>query len=166
MELLEWIWPYILVFVLAAVPFFEGYGVIALAIFAGLPVIPVVIIGIIGNVLTVLLLIIFINKFKEWRKKRKGDEEVKEPSKRTLRAQKLWKKYGLPGLAFIGPLIVGSHLAAFMSLTFGGTKKSTSIWMIASITVWGIVFAILIHFGVDLFGYENRGYFRDMIEND
>ena len=164
MELLEWIWPYILVFALAAVPFFEGYGVIALAIFAGLPVIPVVIISLLGNVVTVLLLIIFINKIKEWRKKRKGDVKEQQPSKRTLRAQKLWRKYGLPGLAFIGPLIVGSHLAAFMSLTFGGTKKSTTIWMISSIVVWGIVFAILTHFGVDFLGYENRGYFRDMMD--
>ncbi|WP_096153946.1 MULTISPECIES: small multi-drug export protein [Bacillus] len=166
MGYLEFLWAYIVVFVLAAIPFFEGYGVIALAIFAGLPVIPVVILAILGNILTVILLIIFINKLKEWRKKRKGEEEEREPSKRALRAQKLWQKYGLPGLAFIGPLIVGSHLAAFMSLSFGGTKKGTSIWMTTSIIVWSIVFAVLTHFGVDFLGYGDRGFFKQIIENE
>lgn len=166
MGFLDLLWAYILVFVFAAVPFFEAYGVIALAIFAGLPAIPVVLIALVGNILTVLLLILFVNKIKEWRKKRKGDEAEKEPSKRAIRAQNLWKKYGLPGLAFIGPLLVGSHLTAFMSISFGGTKKSTSAWMMASITVWALVFGVLTYFGIDFLGYGDRGFFNDMISND
>ncbi|MFE8700832.1 small multi-drug export protein [Cytobacillus sp. FJAT-54145] len=166
MGVLELLWAYIVVFVLAALPFFEAYGVIALSIFAGLPEIPVILISLFGNILTVLLLILFIDRIKEWRRKRKGEKVEKQPSKRALRAQNLWKKYGLPGLALIGPLFVGSHLTAFMSVTLGGQKKSTSIWMIISITVWGVVFALLSHFGVDFLGYEDRGILRDIIQND
>lgn len=166
MEFVELLWAYLVVFVLAAVPFFEGYGVIALAIIAGLPAVPSILIALFGNILTVLLLILFVNKIKEWRRKRKSEDEEKNPSKRALRAQSLWKKYGLPGLAFIGPLFVGSHLTAFMSLSFGGTKKKTSIWMVASIVVWGLVFAVLSHFGVDILGYEDKGFFKDLIEKN
>jgi len=166
MEFMELLWAYLVVFVLAAVPFFEGYGVIALAIIAGLPAVPSILIALFGNILTVLLLILFVNKIKEWRRKRKGEGEEKNPSKRALRAQSLWKKYGLPGLAFIGPLFVGSHLTAFMSLSFGGTKKKTSIWMVASIVVWGLVFAVLSHFGVDFLGYEDKSFFKNLIEKN
>lgn len=157
------LWAYILVFIFAAVPFFEAFAVIPIAIIAGLSSIPVIILGLAGNILTVLLLILFIDRIKEWRKKRKSGDEQKPESKRSMRAKKIWKKYGLPGLAFIGPLFVGSHLTAFMSLSFGGTKKTTIFWMVASITTWSITFAILIHFGIDLFGFADRGLFKDVM---
>jgi Ca2+/H+ antiporter, TMEM165/GDT1 family len=51
-------------------------------------------------------------------------------------------------------------------VTLGGQKKMASIWMVTSITVWGLVFALLTHFGVDFLGYEDRGVLRDMIQMD
>ncbi|MBD8069830.1 small multi-drug export protein [Bacillus sp. PS06] len=155
MNVLEYLWAYVLVFILAAVPFFEGYGVVALAMIAGLSPIAAILIAIAGNVATVLLLIVFVEKIKAWRRKRKGGEE-KEPGKRMVRAQNLWNKYGLPGLALIGPLVVGSHITAFVSLTLGGTKQKVAVWMTASIVIWCIVFAVLVHFGVDFLGYADR----------
>ncbi|MFD1851626.1 small multi-drug export protein [Oceanobacillus bengalensis] len=150
------IWGYILVFILAALPFFEGYAVIPIAIVAGLGVVPVMVLGLVGNILTVLLVILFINQIKNWRKKRKKEKEQKE-SKRSARAENLWKKYGLPGLAMLGPLFVGSHLTAIAGMTFGGTKQRTFIWVSASITIWSIVFTILLYFGIDFLGLEDRG---------
>ena len=163
MSLPSLLWAYILVFIFAAAPFFEAFAVIPFAIVAGLSSIPVIILGLAGNILTILLLILFIERIKEWRKSRKGGEEQRPESKRSLRAQKIWMKYGLPGLAFIGPLFVGSHLTAFMSLSFGGTKKATMFWMVASITIWSITFAILIHFGIDFLGFADRGLFKDVM---
>ncbi|MGM0845713.1 MAG: small multi-drug export protein [Bacillota bacterium] len=159
MDVVDTLWGYILVFLLAAAPFFEAYGVIPLAMIAGLSPVPVIILGLAGNILTVLLVIVFINKIKEWRRKRKNGKENSE-SKRGLRAQKLWKKYGLPGLAIIGPLLVGSHLTALMSLTFGGSRKKTAYWMIGSIVLWSLTFAILVHFGIDILGHEERNFFE------
>ncbi|MFC0562509.1 small multi-drug export protein [Halalkalibacter alkalisediminis] len=155
MNVFDTLWMYVLVFILAALPFFEAYGVIPLAIIAGLAPVPVIILGLIGNIVTVLFVIVFANKIKEWRQKRKSGEE-KAPNKRTVRAQKLWKKYGLPGLAIIGPLFVGSHLTAFMCLTLGGAKKKTAYWMTASIVIWSVTFAVLVHFGIDLLGHNER----------
>lgn len=156
------LWAYILVFILAAVPFFEAYGVIPLASIAGLSVVPVIILGLVGNILTVLLVILFMNQIKNWRKKRKNNNDQEE-SKRSLRAQNLWRKYGLPGLAMLGPLLVGSHLTALASMSFGGTKRTTLLWMSASITTWSIVFTVLIFLGVDFLGLEDRSvinYFK------
>ncbi|WP_156288926.1 small multi-drug export protein [Oceanobacillus salinisoli] len=148
---------YVSVFVLAAIPLFEAYGVIPVATIAGLSVLPVMVLGVVGNIATVLLVIVFINQIKNWRKKRKGNNDEKT-SKRSVRAQKLWGKYGLPGLAMLGPLVVGSHLTALMSITFGGTKRKTFYWMTASIITWGFVFTILILLGIDFLGLEERGF--------
>ncbi|RKQ28128.1 small multi-drug export protein [Oceanobacillus halophilus] len=154
---MDLLFAYIVVFVLAAVPFFEAYAVIPLAVLTGLPAAPVIILGLLGNVLTVLVVIVFINKIKAWRRKRKANKEEKPESKRTVRAQRLWKKYGLPGLAMIGPMFVGSHLTAFMSITLGGTKKKTLYWMTGSIVIWSVTFTILLYFGIDFLGLEERG---------
>ncbi|WP_456274793.1 small multi-drug export protein [Bacillus sp. AK031] len=166
MEFFELLWAYAVVFILAAIPLFEAFGVITLGILAGLPVLPVVLISLFGNILTVLLLILFIDKIREWRRKRKGEKPEKQQSKRAVRAQNLWKKYGLPGLSLIGPLFVGSHLTAFMCVTLGGQRKKATIWMVTSITVWGLVFAILAHYGVDFLGYEDKGILKDLIDTD
>ncbi|MDP5276338.1 small multi-drug export protein [Chengkuizengella axinellae] len=157
MNFFEILWPYLLVFIFSAIPLFEAYGVIPIAIVAGLSPIPVVIIGLTGNILTVILLILFIEKVKEWRNKVKKNKKQGVANKRSLRAEKLWKKYGLIGLTIIGPLLVGSHLASFMSLVFGGTKTKTLYWMIASITMWSLLFSILTYFGINIFFTDGAG---------
>ncbi|MDO7785913.1 small multi-drug export protein [Desulforamulus aquiferis] len=157
MNFFELLWAYMLVFLLAAVPFFEAYVVIPLAIITGLSVVPTFIIGLAGNAFTVFLLIIFIHKIKVWRQNRRASEQ-KEPSKRSQRAQKLWEKYGLPGLAILGPLLVGSHLTAFMGVSLGENKQRTLYWMVISITLWSIVFSILAYLGVDFLGYKDHNF--------
>ncbi|WP_332632059.1 small multi-drug export protein [Halalkalibacter flavus] len=157
MSFIELLWAYILVFILSAVPFLEGYAVVPLAIIAGLATVPAVILGLIGNIVTVFLVVVFVDKIKAWRKKKKGEEEGQLDSKRSIRAQKIWNKYGLPGLSIIGPLFVGSHVTAFMSVSLGATKKKAFVWMTASITIWTVVFVILAHLGIDLLGHQDGG---------
>ncbi|SET53642.1 Putative small multi-drug export protein [Salinibacillus kushneri] len=156
------LWAYTLVFILSATPFLEAYGIIPVAAIAGLSITVVMVLGLVGNILTVLLVILFINQIKTWRKKKRVERKHKE-SKRSVRAQNLWKKFGLPGLAIFGPLFVGSHLTALFSMSLGGTKKKTFAWMAASITTWSIAFTVLLQSGIDLMNIENRGlinYFK------
>ncbi|SDY20505.1 Putative small multi-drug export protein [Evansella caseinilytica] len=165
MNFFEFLWIYILVFLLAAAPFFEAYAVVPISVVAGLSVIPAVLLGLLGNILTVLVVILFVNKIKQWRSKRKQEDgEHENQGKRSARARKIWEKFGLPGLALIGPLFVGSHLTAFMSVTLGGTKRKTFHWMTASITIWTIVFTVLVHFGIDFIGSDKQGFLRDFFE--
>lgn len=149
------IWAYILVFILAALPFVEAIILTPIAILAGLSTVPVLLLAILGNLLTVLIVIVFIDKFKQWRKRKAKDEENETSGKRTARAQRIWKKYGLPGMALIGPYFIGSHLTAFLSLVFGGSKKSVTVWMTISIVGWSVVFAVLAHLGFDFLNIEN-----------
>ncbi|WP_051541277.1 small multi-drug export protein [Caldalkalibacillus mannanilyticus] len=180
MNLIDFLWAYILVFVLAAIPFFEVATIIPIAILAGLQTGLVLLFALLGNLLTVVLVIIFVDKIKQWREKRarkkmkeespqqmiegEGGEEgqteaVDLESKRSKRARSVWKKYGLPGLALLGPLLIGSHLAAFLSLVFGGSKKATTYWMTGSLVLWSLLLAIFTHFGFDYFGDRESGGF-------
>ncbi|EPD54221.1 hypothetical protein HMPREF1210_00206 [Paenisporosarcina sp. HGH0030] len=146
-------WEYFLVFLGAAIPWLEMAVVIPLGIITGLNPFWVVVIGFIGNMVTVLALIIGYNKFKIWLAKRR-EGKVQKESKRSERAKRIWNKYGLPGMLLLGPILIGTHIAAFIAMTLGGSKKQTTIWSAISIALWALIFGILTALGFDFFVRE------------
>ena len=141
---------YFLVFLGAAIPWLELALVIPLGIVTGLNPVWVVIVGFIGNMVTVLALIIGYDRFKVWLAKRRQGKEEKE-SKRSERAKKLWNKYGLPGMLLLGPILIGTHIAAFIGMSLGASKRQTTIWSVISIALWAVVFGVLTALGFDFF---------------
>ncbi|MBM7097458.1 small multi-drug export protein [Bacillus sp. H-16] len=157
---------YVVVFLLAATPFFEMIAVIPLGVAAGLHVVPVTILAFAGNVVTVLLVILLINQIQAWLKRRREAKGKDGDSKREGRAKKVWKRFGLPGLAIAGPFFIGSHLAALMGMSFGGTKKRMAVWMVGSLTIWCLVTAVASHIGIDLFftHTDREGFLVDYLD--
>lgn len=144
------IWEYIVVFILAAVPWIEIAVVIPIAILKGLNAILVGIISFSGNLITVLLLVIFIEKYQQWREKR-TDGNAKQ-SKRTNRAIGIWNRYGLPGLMLLGPILTGSHIAVLIAFSLGAKKQKVLLWSIISLGLWAIIITILSYYGIDFLG--------------
>lgn len=157
---------YIVVFLLAATPFFEVVAVIPLGALAGLNTFLVTVVGLLGNLLTVFLVVFLTEKLTGWLERRR-ERKGKEPSRRGTRAQKIWNKYGLIGLAVSGPILVGSHLAAFLSMSFGGDKKRVMVWMAGSLIFWAGLAGILTELGLDIFyqGTERNGFLVEWLES-
>ncbi|KDE32536.1 small multi-drug export protein [Bacillus altitudinis] len=153
---------YVLVFILAALPFFEVVGVVPLGILSGLHPVTTAVIGFVGNFLTVLLLIVFVDRFKAWWLKRKEEKHDEKGEKKQLKARKVWERYGLPGLALIGPFIIGSHLAAFMCMSFGTKRKQVTVWMTVSLIMWTALAASLTGAGFHYFAPDSNGLFGDI----
>lgn len=143
-------WEYFLVFLGAAIPWLEMALVIPLGIIRGLNPFWVVIVGFVGNMVTVMALIIGYDRFNLWLSKRREGKEQKE-SKRSDRAKKIWNKYGLPGMLLLGPVLIGTHIAAFIGMTLGASKRQTTIWSVISIALWALVFGVLTSLGFDFF---------------
>ncbi|MFA8438483.1 small multi-drug export protein [Pueribacillus sp. YX66] len=156
---------YLIVFLLAAIPFFEIVGVIPIGVIAGLHAVPVTILAFIGNMLTILLIILLMDKIIGWFEKRK-EKNPEKSKKRERRAARVWKRYGLPGLAIISPILIGSHLGVILAMGFGGTRKQIAVWMTASIFFWAIVTGIVSHYGVDfIFSQTGRsGFLEDLLK--
>lgn len=154
---------YIIIFLLAAIPFFEVIVIIPVAIVGGLPAIPVMIVAFLGNLLTLGLLIVFVEKIKAWRRKKKGDEIE---TKRHKRAKGIWDKYGLPGLAFVGPFFVGTHLTALLASTFGSGRKRTFYLMTASLLFWTLALGLAAHYGFAGFilDKDDSGFIMKLID--
>ncbi|WP_078427195.1 small multi-drug export protein [Alkalihalobacterium alkalinitrilicum] len=142
---------YVMAFLLAATPFFEMVAVIPLGVISGLELVSVTVVAFLGNLLTVLIVVIMMTQIKAWLQKRREAKGKDVSSKRQNRAKRIWQRYGLFGLCFIGPILIGSHLAVIMGMTFGGTKKQMSIFMTGSLFLWAIVTAVATHMGVEWF---------------
>ncbi|MCM3111158.1 small multi-drug export protein [Lederbergia lenta] len=140
------LWEYIVVFLLAATPWFEIAAVIPLGILRNLHPLLVVILAFIGNLSTIILVVYLFEKIKAFLVKKKGG--IKENSKRQERAKKIWNKYGLPGLAMLGPILIGTHIAAFIGMSLGATKRWTLLWMTISLVFWSTVFGIGSFYGI------------------
>ncbi|QGT98631.1 hypothetical protein SYNTR_0038 [Candidatus Syntrophocurvum alkaliphilum] len=146
------IWEYVLVFVLAAIPWIEILVVIPIAIIQGLNPILVAVMSFSGNFLTVFILIVLFEKYQKWRSKKKDiTEQDKKPSKRTERAKDIWYKYGVPGLSFAGPIITGSHVAVIIGMVLGAKKYSMTTWMTISLGIWTLAITVVSYYGLDFF---------------
>ncbi|ANU25695.1 small multi-drug export protein [Planococcus versutus] len=144
------IYEYFLVFLGAAIPWFEIALVIPLGIIWGLSPFWVMLLAFVGNMVTVLALIIGFDRFQIWYNNRQKAKS-KTVSKKNERAKRIWNKYGLPGLAILGPILIGTHIAAFIGMTLGATKKNTTVWLTISIAAWTLAFGILTALGFDFF---------------
>lgn len=141
---------YILVFLGAAIPWIEIMLVIPVGIISGLSPAWVMLLAFIGNMATILLLILGFQQINDWierRNKKKG----KVNSKRLQRGKKIMNTYGLPVLTLVGPILIGTHIAAFIGLVFGANKVKTAVWSAISIAFWCLVFGILTAMGFDFF---------------
>ncbi|OKL35576.1 small multi-drug export protein [Domibacillus mangrovi] len=152
MQLLE----YALVFIAAAIPWMEIALVIPVGIVRGLSPYWVMFLGFTGNMLTVLMLIFGYKKVEEW-VKNKLQKTGKTQLKQTERARAIMNKYGLPGLALLGPIFIGTHIAAFIGLSFGVDKKWTILWLTISIGLWTLIFGIGTMLGFDFFLKQTEG---------
>ncbi len=156
---------YLVVFILAATPFFEVVGVIPLGVAAGLSAFPVTIIAFSGNILTIWLVILMMDHVKAWLQKRNEKKGKAASEKRGKRASSIWNRYGLPGLALVSPFLIGSHLGAILAMGFGGTRKQITFWMTFSVLAWAVVMGTASYYGIDfLFSQTgSEGFLKDLL---
>jgi hypothetical protein len=145
----EGMFAYVLVFLLAATPWIEILIVIPAGIALGLNPLAVSILAFTGNLTTVYLLIFAYHQLSSAFEKRKSGENKKPPTKRKMKAIQIWNKYGLPGLAFISPMTVGTHFATFVALSFKSKKYMVTMWITLSIFVWTVIVTVLSYYGIE-----------------
>lgn len=137
----------VVVFLVSLVPLLEGYVAASVGIIIGFPAIPTIIAASLGNWLSIMAVIVLYEKL---RNRRKAKQKSDRSSKRMERARNLFNKYGVPGVALIGPLVFGHHIGAFISLVSGASKRYVTLWMTIGVLVWTIAVGVLAALGVDL----------------
>ncbi|KOY17903.1 small multi-drug export protein [Paenibacillus xylanivorans] len=135
------------VFLVSLVPFLEGYIAASVGIIVGIPAVPTIVAASVGNWLSIMAIIVLYDKLRHRRNAKQRDGRS---NKRMELARKLFNKYGVPGVALIGPLVFGHHVGAFISLISGASRRYVTLWMTIGVLVWTIAVGVLAAVGVDV----------------
>ena len=73
-------------------------------------------------------------------------------ARRRERIERVWKRYGIPGVALQAPLLTGPVLATLLALALGAPARPLLSWMLASVVFWGAVIAGAASLGFSIFG--------------
>lgn len=161
--MMDILWNYFLIFIMSAIPWIEILIAIPVGIGMGLNPFIVGTLSFLGNFIPVLLIVYSLQWFqhsawyKRWKLKRDKKkleknalQHAKSPKQnRAGRALVIFNKYGLAGLALLGPAIIGIHVAAVIALSLKIDKHSTTLWMGGSLLVWTLFITIASVYSID-----------------
>lgn len=143
---------YLAVLLAAAIPWLEVLLVVPAGILAGLPPVPTAVVGFVGNALTLVPVVVAGDRIRDRWRHRRGPRAEEPATTRTGRARRLFDRYGLPGLAALGPLVTGIHMAAVVALAAGADRGRVLRWLTAGVGLWSVLAAALTVAGVDVLG--------------
>jgi len=140
------------IFIAGAIPWFEAIAVIPSGIIFGLDPILTVIAAVLGNGLTIFLFAYAGSQIRQWLLRRREAKGKVGESKRFAKAQAAFDKYGIYGMAALGPILIGTQFAAAISVAAGVKPFKAASLVTAGMIVWSILIAwVLVAIGVDQF---------------
>lgn len=158
---------YVAVFIGAATPAIEVWAAVPLSVLAGLPWLPTVLVGFTGNFVTLLPVIYAGEKIKvwvkHWRKKPlpEAADDSDSPNVKESRKQKIFNRYGVPGLAILGPFLIGVHVASAFAMASGANRRAVIFWFSISIFVCAFLSGLLAEIGITNFSGDLSLPFQD-----
>ena len=132
------------VFLAGAIPWFEAIGVVPAGILLGLDPILTVISAVLGNLITIALFAYAGDRIRTWILRRRGASGKKPKSDRFEKAQKAFDKYGIYGMAALGPILIGTQFAAAASVAAGVKPLKVTILISTAMALWAILIALAI----------------------
>lgn len=133
------------VILLGAIPFVESYGGTLVGTLAGVPPILAVVAAIVGNLICTFALMFVALKTRAAVLSRRSNGANTEPelSKRRAKVAKALEQYGVPGVCFLGPLLVASQITAPTLIAVGARPGKVFLFQGLAIVAWGVLFALL-----------------------
>lgn len=123
---------------IGAIPFLESYGAGLIGVFIDMPVVLAILFGALGNFICVAILIYTAAGARSAvQSRRQGKELSPRQIKRREKAKRNFDRFGVPGVALLGPLALPSQFTAPLMVSFGASRTAVLIWMAVSILAWG-----------------------------
>ena len=140
-------WGLIGIFIAGAIPWMEAIAVVPSGIILGLDPIATVIAAAIGNAITIFVFAYLGSTIRAKiieRRVAKGKSAEFPKFEKALRA---FDRYGIYGMAFLGPIIIGTQFAAAASVAAGVKPLRVSILITASMVLWAVgIAAVMVAF--------------------
>lgn len=152
------------VFVGGAAPWLEAIVVIPAGIIAGLPPVIAVLAGVTGNLLTVGVAAWFGDRVRSWwldrrevRRRRADDDLPADPAPTdrewgSSRVKRVAQRWGMPALAVLGPIGLGTQVSAAVAVGMGVTPRAAFVWIGVGTVAWSLVAAVAAVTGMSFLG--------------
>lgn len=104
---------------------------------------------ILTTVLGMMTVVVVFTYFGNWIRQRILHRFIPKHDEHSARGKKLamiWKKYGLPGVALLTPLILTPIGGTLLAVSSGSPKEKIIFYMFISAAVWAVVFSVTIYF--------------------
>jgi len=138
------------VFLAGAIPWFEAIGVVPLGILVGLNPALTVVFAVTGNAITIFLFAYAAGAIRARLLARRQAKNKEGESPRLIKAQQSFDRWGIYGLALMGPLVIGTQFAALVAVAAGVKPLKSSLVITAATLLWASAIALV--FGI--FGFE------------
>ena len=150
MELIEQ-WGLLGVFIAGAIPWLEAIAVVPVGILFGLNPLATVVAAVTGNAITIVIFAYSASNIRERLIQRRVSKGKPAESPKLEKALKAFDKYGIYGLAILGPILLGTQFAAVAAVIAGIKPARASTLIITSTLVWAVLIAIaMVAFDVTL----------------
>ena len=126
------------VFIAGAIPWLEAIGVIPVGILFGLSPFWTITLAFSGNAITTFAFA-YSSQAVMNRIKKRGEPE----SKNMARARRVFSRYGIWGMAFVGPLLIGSQIAAALSVALGVNAFKSAMVINTGMVIAGTIIGVL-----------------------
>lgn len=130
------------IFIAGAIPWFEAIAVVPAGILFGLDPVLTVIAAVTGNAITIFLFAYAGSSIRSWLIKRREAKGKTGDSPKYQKAIAAFDKYGIWGMAALGPILIGTQFAAAASVAAGVKPLKVSLLITASMAIWAIVIAV------------------------
>ena len=118
---------------------------------AGLNMLTTILITVAGT-MTVVLAFAFFGDFLRTKVLSRFFKNKKRFSERNRRFVRIWKKYGLPGVAILTPLMLTPIGGTIIAVSFGTPKDKLIVYMFISASISAIVLTFIVYmFGNTVF---------------
>lgn len=135
-------WGLVGIFIAGAIPWMEAIAVVPSGIILGLDPIATVIAAAFGNAITIFIFAYLGSTIREKIIKRRVTKGKSAESPKFEKAVKAFDRYGIYGMAFLGPVIIGTQFAAAASVAAGVKPLRVSILITTSMILWASVIAV------------------------
>jgi hypothetical protein len=136
-------WGLIGIFIAGAIPWMEAIAVVPSGIILGLNPSATVIAAALGNAITIFVFAYLGSTIRAKIIERRIAKGKSSESPKFEKALKAFDRYGIYGMAFLGPIIIGTQFAAAASVAAGVKPLRVSILITASMILWATGIAAL-----------------------
>lgn len=100
----------------------------------------------VAGMMTVVFLFTF---FGNWMREKVLDRFTRKNKNKAITDKKfaaIWKKYGLPGVALLTPLVLTPIGGTLLAVSSGSPKEKIIFYMFISAATWAVIFSVTIYF--------------------